>query len=171
MALKVFHSCICCCDFFLNFFSIIFFPQASIQKLKFACLIRNGQKKTLPRFLHWCNISNYYNHLILRNIFLHFEWCNICFPMYWRNNSNMILNIMGLLGVPKLQNMRNLTKIQHGNVFVNAIKPRERSWERSWELEWEHGSLYVNSIGNVGTCMGTRLGTWRTWERSSGNLL
>ena len=38
-----------------------------------------------------------------------------------RSHLNTILNIMGLLGVPKLQNMRILTKIQHGNVFVNAI--------------------------------------------------
>jgi len=34
----------------------------------------------------------------------------------------MILDIMGLLGVPKLQNMYTLVQRQRGNVYVNIAR-------------------------------------------------
>ena len=55
---------------------------------------------------------------------------------------NTTLNILGLLGVPKLQNMYTLAQWEHGNVYGNAIGTWERVWERGWELVWEHGSVY-----------------------------
>jgi len=38
--------------------------------------------------------------------------------------------------------------------------------ERVCELSWERGNVHGNSVGNVGTCMGTQLGARRTWERT-----
>jgi hypothetical protein len=55
----------------------------------------------------------------------------------------MILNIMGLLGVPNFQNMHTLTKTQRGNVNGNM-----------------HGNLPMH----MGLCMGTQLGTWERSE-------
>ena len=49
---------------------------------------------------------------------------------------NTILNILGLLGVPILQNMYTLAQ-----------------WERVWERHWYMGTY-------VGTWMETCLGTW-----------
>ena len=52
--------------------------------------------------------------------------------------NNTILNILGLLGVSKLQNMYTLAQWEHGN----AIGTWESVWERGWKLVWEHGSVY-----------------------------
>jgi hypothetical protein len=53
----------------------------------------------------------------------------------------MILNIMGLLGVPKLQNMYTLAQRKCGNVYVNVV-------------------------GTPGTFVGTFMGSClETWER------
>lgn len=51
----------------------------------------------------------------------------------------MILNIMGLLGVPKSQNMYTLTKTQRGNV---------------------NGNVHGNLPKGMSACMITRSGTW-----------
>ena len=61
-------------------------------------------------------------------------------------SQNTILNILGLLGVPKFQNMYTLAQWEHGNVYGNGIGTWECVWkcvwERGWELVWEHGSVY-----------------------------
>ena len=85
----------------------------------------------------------------------------------------MILNIMGLLGVPKLQNMNTLVQRERGNIYVNIARTPGTSvgtfmgscmgtWEHVRELVWERTSMCGNSFGNVGTCErhgGTSLGT------------
>ena len=72
---------------------------------------------------------------------------------------------MGLLKVPKLQNMYILAQREHVKVYGNVVGTRERLWERVWDLVWEHGSVHVNLFGNDGACVGKRLGTREQfWE-------
>jgi hypothetical protein len=70
---------------------------------------------------------------------------------------------MGLLGVPKLQNMYTLVQRERGNVYVNVARTPGTfvgtfmgsclgTWEHVCELVWERTSMCENSIGNVGTC-------------------
>ena len=66
---------------------------------------------------------------------------------------NTILNIMGLLGVPKLQIMYTLAKRVHGNVPGNVEVSRERGHEHGWKRTLEHGSVNVNFFVKMGTCM------------------
>ena len=56
--------------------------------------------------------------------------------------SNTILNILGLLGVPQLQNMYTLAQWEHGNVYGNVYVNAIGTWECVWECGWEHGSVY-----------------------------
>ena len=53
-----------------------------------------------------------------------YELCDVIEP------KNTILDILGLLGVPKLQNMYTLAQWEHGNMYGNAIV----TWELVWEL-------------------------------------
>jgi hypothetical protein len=55
---------------------------------------------------------------------------------------NTILNISGLLSVPKVKNMCNVDHWEHRNVNGNLI-----------------GNTYMNTCGNMGTRQGTPMGT------------
>ena len=77
---------------------------------------------------------------------------------------------MGLLEVPKLQNMYTLVQRERGNVYVNVIGTPGTfvgmftesclgTWEHLCEFVWEHQSKCRNAIGNVGTWMGNMFGT------------
>ena len=74
----------------------------------------------------------------------------------------MILNIMGLLGVPKLQNMYILTKIRRGNVNGNVHGNLPKIMCMCMGT-WEHGG---NSIGNVHTWSMDEIGEllWEPWH-------
>jgi hypothetical protein len=61
---------------------------------------------------------------------------------------NMILNIMGLLGVPKLPYMYILTKIRRGNANGN-VHGNVPNLMCMCMGTWEHGG--GKSIGNVNT--------------------